>query len=213
MGLHAEDPGDGGTQFEIPPQQIHQAVCSAVYDIGTHDDPRFGRKRKVLVFFEMPHCRLEFEKDGEEFNLPAVRHVSYNLTLGKKANLRRDLEMWFGKKFEEPADGSKIRVDLEKLLGKNCQVQIMHVAGQKEGKPVTYANISSVMMPAEGQKLVAEGDLNFFSFEDFPEKDIPASCPQWVREKILASDEYMAHVAANPNAGESTGGGDDDIPF
>jgi hypothetical protein len=216
MGLDAVDPGDKGGDFAIPPQQIHQAVCYSVYDIGTHHDNQYGMKHKVLVFFELTHCRAKFEKDGEEKDLAMVRSIPYNLTLGKKANLRRDIESWFNKKFEEPEDGSKLSFDLEKLIGKNCQVQIMHVKGMKNNEPTTYANISMVIAPAEGQNLVPENPTGFFSFADYPGVGIPENCPDWVVKKIMASQEWAFVNGGGANANPQTSDSappDDDIPF
>lgn len=221
MGLYAEDPGEGGSiTFEIPPQQIHQAVCYAVYDIGTQRDTQYGDKRKLLVLFELTHCRAEFEKDGEMVDLPMVRHVQYNKTLGKKANLRRDLEAWRGAPFEEPPEGEKIRFDLEKLLGQNAQVQIVHKKGlNKKQEPTTFANITMVIAPAEGQNLVAENPHAFFSFDDYPEKGIPENVPEWILKLMHASKEYIQAMipAATPGGTEEQPPvGEpptDDIPF
>ena len=218
MGLTAEDPGEGGTiVFEIPPQQIHQAVCYAVFDIGTQQDTQYGKKRKLLVLFELTHCRMEYEKDGESIDAPMVRHVQYNKTLGKASNLRRDLEAWRGAPFDEPPEGEKLRFDLEKLLGQNAQVQIVHKKGlNKKQEPATFANISMVISPAEGQNLVPENPQAFFSFEDYPEKGIPENTPDWILEKIHASKEYIAAVATRGGTEEQPPVGEpptDDIPF
>ncbi len=75
----------------------------------------------------------------------------YTLSLHENASLRKDLENWRGKKFtEEELQG----FDLEKLLGVNALITVVHSQGA-DGK--TYSNIAAVsklmkgMAPLEAQ--------------------------------------------------------------
>ncbi len=215
MGLHAEDPGDGGggsnTDFELIPAALHQAVCYGVVDFGTHHIEGTSRqgqkystdKRIVSLCFEFPHIRAEFERDGETVNQPRVRSRSYRLSLHEKADLRRDLESWKGKPFPQPVGGEKIKFDLKNLLGVNCQAQVMHSKGFNTDK--MYANINTIMPKADGQNLVAETEVCYFSFEDYPEVDIPDNIPDWMVDEIQKSQEWVAIHGKPGPVGESSG--------
>jgi hypothetical protein len=68
----------------------------------------------------------------------------YTLSLHEKANLRRELETWRGKKFTaEEGEG----FDLEKLLGANCQLQVIH--NEKDDGTV-YANVQAIVPAGRG---------------------------------------------------------------
>lgn len=119
------------SKFTPAPEGLHQAVCVDVHDIGLQKTP-WGEKHKVLLVWQINEVNPEL---GKRFDIRAF----YTLSLSEKANLRRDLECWRGRKFtEEELAG----FDLEKLLGANCQLQIVHNLGD-EGK--TYANVQAIV--------------------------------------------------------------------
>jgi hypothetical protein len=76
-----------------------------IIDLGTHteDSPQFGRKtqHKMMIQWECPEYRIEIEKDGKKLDLPRAISRRYTMSLGKKANLRKDLEAWRGKPFTD----------------------------------------------------------------------------------------------------------------
>src|SRR3990167_2490369 len=62
----------------------------------------------------------------------------------EKANLRKHLEAWRGKKFtKEELDG----FDVEKLLGVNCQLQVIHNLSDNGG---TFANVQAIVPLGKG---------------------------------------------------------------
>ena len=78
-----------------------------------------------------------------ESGLPHMAVRSFGLSLGEKSSLRPILEAWRGKKFtEEELEG----FDLERLIGVNCQIQILH--NKYQGK--TYGNVQAVVPAARG---------------------------------------------------------------
>lgn len=119
------------SKFAPAPEGLHQAVCVDVHDIGLQKTP-WGEKHKVLLVWQIEQVN---EDTGKRFD---VRNF-YTLSLSEKANLRRDLECWRGRKFTEDELAG---FDLEKLLGANCQLQIVHNLGD-EGK--TYANVQAIV--------------------------------------------------------------------
>src|SRR6185436_8399648 len=103
---------------------VYTAACYGIIDLGTHLNPVFGSEQhKILVQWELPEVRGEFERDGKKLNLPRAVSKRYTLSLSEKANLRRDLESWRGRKF---ATQELAGFDLRALLGVSCQLQIVH---------------------------------------------------------------------------------------
>jgi hypothetical protein len=210
MGLIAKE--TGGSKYPPVPQDLHHAICYAVYDLGTHPFEYQGRAKiahKLVIIFELPEIRIDIERDGESKNLPRAISKQYTLSLHEKSKLRKDLQGWRGKVFTpEELEG----FDIGKLLGVNCLIQVLH--NTKDGK--TYANISSIMpLPKGFEKRTAENPIKFFSFEE-DGKEIPEGTPEWIEKLIKESQEWK---------GESTGASehtpednppppdDDDIPF
>jgi hypothetical protein len=79
------------------------------------------------------------QTNGERHTVSA----RYTVSLHKKSRLRQHLEMWRGKAFTaEELKG----FDLEKLIGANGQMQVVHNVAD-EGK--VYANVQAIV-PAQG---------------------------------------------------------------
>ena len=180
MGLIAKDKGGG--DFTPIPEDLHLAVCYGIWDLGTQFSERWQKSsHKVVIVWEIPGCRGEFERDGKKMNLPRAISKQYRLSLHKKADLRKDLESWRGKKF---SDEELRGFDLKKLLGKPCQIQVLH--NKVEDK--IYANIAAITKAPSGMKLTPENPLTFFSFEE--SHDIPESTPEWIRDIIERAEEF-----------------------
>lgn len=174
-----------GAQFPPVPMGLHLAVSYGIWDLGTHTEEKWNKDvHKILISWEIPGERIDIEKDGKEQNLPRVISNSYRLSLHKKANLRRDLESWRGKVFTpEELEG----FDVYNVLGASCQLNIIH--NEKDKK--VYANISSIVPAPKGTKLEPENPTMIFSFEDYPEKGIPEGTPDWIKEIIKDSQEWL----------------------
>ncbi len=192
--------------FQPVPEGLHQAVLFKIIDCGTHLDQRWQKyQRSLMFFFEIPAVRLEIEGEDK----PGIVMQRYTLSLHEKANLRKMLEGWRNKKFtaEEVAQG----IDLTKLIGKPCQVQVMHNESS-DGR--TFANVNSVLPwpdsvpPPEG----IENDLFLFDTESWEGFD-------------TLSDKMKQYIGGSLE-GKKRGGGaqqeaqqspsqefDDDIPF
>ena len=179
MGLIARDKGGGN--YEPIPEDLHLTVCYGIWDIGTQFSDKWGKAtHKVVIVWELPNCRREFEQDGVKRNLPMAISKRYTLSLHKKAELRKDLESWRGKKFtDEELKG----FDLKKLLGVPCQIQVLHT--ESDGK--TYANIATITKAPSGTKIKPENSLKFFSFEEGSE--IPDGTPDWIVTLIQQAEE------------------------
>ena len=119
------------SNFTPCPEGLHQAVCVDVVDLGIQKGA-YGEKHKVEV-------RWQTEMENEEVARRFQLRKWYTLSLHEKASLRKDLECWRGRKFTE--DELK-GFDLEKLVGANCQLQVIHNITD-DGK--TYDNIQAIV--------------------------------------------------------------------
>lgn len=194
----------------LPPAGIHQAVCVYVEDLGEEYSEKFDKvDRKVIIGFEIneriPASWLD--EAGKEHTVPEDRvgkrfmvSTTYTLSLGKKANLRRDLEGWRGRPFtQEELEG----FDVEVLNGVNCMLNLVHYttdAGQRRCK------IAAVTPPMKGLP-----KMN-------PELD---KLPEFIAERREANLKAMQARAtqrgaqAKPPAGhdEPPMEGMDEVPF
>jgi hypothetical protein len=135
--------GQHDTVFDPIPEGLHKAVCCDVQDLG-EVDTSWGKKRKVEVRWQLD---LVNEKTKKRFIAPR----RYGASLSKKADLRKDLEVWRGRPFTELELKG---FDLENLLGANCQVMIQQKPGD-EGS--VYSNVVSVVPLGKGmEKMRAE---------------------------------------------------------
>ncbi len=216
-----------GGDFTPTPEGVHLMVCSQVVDLGTQPgSQQFPEpKRKVMIRWELPEERVTI--DGQ--SKPVLHSETYTWSFHEKANLRKMLEAWRGRKFSEedfagPPDGFHIG----KLLGVPMRGNIVHEAqGDK-----TYANLASVM-PAgikrredvpkvEGDSFVFDLDAFdaaiFARLSDFWQGKVKAS-PEYLKATGKASPEYLK-ATGNGQAPGASGNGqgpgsdlDDDIPL
>ena len=118
--------------FEIPGDGLYQAVLADVVDLG--DQPTmYGVKPRVRLVFVL----AETDSEGRPFRL--MQHMTKSLH--EKAALYKAVRRLLGK---EPPDS----LDLETLIGKQCQLDVVQNEGS-EGK--MYANIANVLSPVKGQ--------------------------------------------------------------
>lgn len=204
MGLIAKDKGGG--DFTPIPEDLYLAICYGIWDLGTQFSEKWDKSiHKILIVWELPEVRSEFEKTGKNVSLPRAISKRYTLSLHKKADLRRDLESWRGKKFtEEELKG----FDLKKLLGVPCQLQIIH--NKMDDK--LYANIAAIIKAPAGSKIKPENPVKFFSFEE--KMQVPDETPEWISDIIKQSEEYRKaedHDETNPGHGDEIDA--DGVPF
>jgi len=142
--LQCKDGGD----FKPHPEGIHPAVCVDVVDLGliqsTFADEKTG-KPKMQHKVEIVWQSEQQMSDGK----PYLVKKRYTLSLNEKATLRHDLESWRGKPF---TDNEAQGFDLEKLLGANCNINVVHKAGSRGG---TFANVVSIMPLSRSQQRIS----------------------------------------------------------
>ena len=128
--------GSSKTAFEPCPEGVQQAVCCDVIDLGVQETP-WGAKHKVDIRFQSAETMAD--------DKPYLVTRKFTLSLHEKANLRAFLESWRGRTFtDEEVQG----FDLERLLGANAMINVVHKPGSKGN--VIFANIISIMPLPKG---------------------------------------------------------------
>jgi hypothetical protein len=214
--MHLPKPNDGG-DFTPPPAGVFSAICYRFIDLGTQQSSYQGQTKqqhKVMLSWEItdPDERME---DGKPWTISQ----RYTWSMSDKATLRKTLESWRGKPFEDP-DFGEGGFDTKNLIGAPCLLSIMRV--EKDGK--TYANISSVTkLPKQMPPGTLTNEKVYFSLEDF-DASVLAKLSDSLQTIIKASPEYKAIGNGKSDSDYHAPGGDpgwqpdpsfqdSDIPF
>lgn len=182
MGLIAKE---GGITREPIPEDVHHAVCYAIYDLGTHYDDKYKKKNHKCVFlWEFPEVRTTINIDGKDIDVPRIISRQYTVSLSPKANLRIDLGTWRGRSFTALELEGFV---LKNVLGANCLIQIIHET--TDGK--IKQKISSILpLPKSMKAVKPENELAYFDLD--VDDTIPDMAPTWVREMIMESEEIVS---------------------
>ena len=123
-----------GSDFEPAPPGLHHSVCVDVVNLGWQDT-KFGKRKQLKIVWQTKAR----DAKGRRFQIRGT----YTQSLNEKSNLRHICETWRGR----PFTSAELReFDVEKLLGVNCQIQVIHRVSQK-GR--TYANAQAIV-PDQG---------------------------------------------------------------
>jgi len=174
-------------QFELAPEGTHIARCIQIVDLGTQSVEFNGEKKeqhKARITWELPNEQRVFkEENGEQ---PFLVSKEFTVSLSDKANLRKVLESWRGKAFD---DIELTGFDIMNVLGVPCMLQIIHKTSKSGNK---YAEISSVMKLMKGT--ICPNQINpstALSFEAWDEM-VFNGLNDWLKDKIKQSPEYKA---------------------
>jgi hypothetical protein len=206
----------------VPPIDAgaYHAICVGVVDLGTQPPniPTYRARQEVLLMWELPDERREYERDGVKVNEPRIIKRRFALFLGgsKPTELRKMLESWRGRPFTaEELNG----FDLKSVLGANCLLTVVHSI-----KPTaTYANVGSVSPLIKGTpKRTGETHPLYFTLSDIPDGapcNWPPTMSEWLRADIMKSAEYITRFERGSHDEHDAGGyggapaGDDDDPI
>lgn len=199
--------------FAVVPAGNHVAICNAIVDLGLqpgsgmYPDP----KPQVYLRFELPTERITYQKDGRDVEGPMSIGATYTASMSEKANLRKLIESWFGKKF--PNDDAAADFDCKALLGRKCLLNVTH----KEKGQKTYANIANATPIPKGMTAdYSQHNPSIYFSLEAPDQAAYDKLPEWLRNKIDAriTDEPKAgHTAEAAMAGAGGFDDDQDIPF
>ena len=196
-----------GSDFVLIPAGNHIARCIGMIEIGTIKEETgiyAGKEsHKVRVTWETPHEQHDFGKGFQPFTISK----EFTLSMNEKATLRKMLESWRGKSFTE--DEAKA-FDITKLLKKPCMINVIH---KTSGKGSQYADISSIATLPKG--LEAPDQINpttELSFDNW-NTALFDSLPDFIKDKIKSSKEYLAMMAPGHTETPQVSNSDDDLPF
>jgi hypothetical protein len=199
------------TNYEVAPSGTHVASCVGLHDLGTQSTSFQGkpkRQHKLYLLFELLN-----EVDGN--GNPFMVGKRYTFSSSEKSNLRKDLESWRGKRFDDSdfADGG---FELRNILGKPALVTI--IQSERDGN--TYADIQTVsQLPKGTQAGKPVSEIIYLSLD--PDDFEPSTFDKLsdrLKATIASSPEYQAlgHSVAAAHHGNGGGvevHGDDDAPF
>ncbi len=177
--------------------------------MGTHNNQIFHKlSPKIVITWEIPSLRIEYEKDGEPTEGVRVISKTYTNVLHEKSNLYQDLISWRGRDFTaEEAEGFNV----SQVLGANCVLTVINT--KKNGK--TFANVSGVSKLMEGMpSLKPENEIVTYDTDDGIEA-IPKTLPDWVKEIIAKCKEFTQGDQPKSDyvGNELPPSTDDDVPF
>ncbi len=116
--------------FRPAPEGLFNAVCVDVRDLGLKPTPS-GERYKVEVRWQISEIDPVSQK-------PYLATQWYTLSLHEMASLRNTVEVLLDRKL---SDAEAIEgIDLETLVGKCCQIQIVHNRTAKGG---VFANVKT----------------------------------------------------------------------
>ena len=171
-------------------------------------------KHEVYVRFELPTEQIKYTKDGKEITGPMSIGRTFTASMSEKANLRKFIESWFGKRF--PTDEAAADFDLSVILGRKCLLNVTH--NDKNGKQ--YANINAATPIPKGMQVeYPQHNPSLFYDLTEPNEQTFLKLPEWLQKKLnerltdekpetlRREDEYFGAEKSDPPPF------DDDIPF
>lgn len=177
-------------EFIPAPEGLHHAVCVDVVDLGEVTANFSGEEKTFLAIRLVWQIDKLMSEDGD-FPRRFIVAKRYNRSLHEKATLRQHLESWRGQRFSNmdlEVDG----VDLEKLIGANCQVQVMHRESAYNGRTSTFANVSAVLPPPP---------------------DVPKLAPDGNYVRVKNRDQLQSTTSSKPEAEPSPEEEEQEVPF
>ena len=176
MGRFTSDNGGG---FTPAPEGTHVARCIRLIDLGTQHGEYLGQasvRNQVMVIWELPNTKMP--SDGLPFTISGF----YTNSLNEKANLRKSLESWRGRKFT--ADELK-KFDLESVLGKTCMLQVIH---NENGR----AKIQSIMALPAGTVVPKQVNPSQAFWIEGATQELFDNLSDGIKAIIEKSDEWQA---------------------
>lgn len=177
----------GGGDFKMVPEGMHTARCYRIVDLGTQHNVKWDKfQHKVMITLECygEECQTD---DGK----PLAISMWHTVSLNEKANLRRDLESWRGKKFtKEELNGFVV----DNLIGAPAMINVIH----NESGDKTYANIASISPVPKGMEVPKPiNDPILFSL-DKPDMDVFDNLPNGIKAMIEDSIEWKGRHGKSP---------------
>ena len=162
-----------GFERELPPAEPTVGVCWNVFNVGLQENKLGAPRHRVVIYWEIDVRYTHGDFKGKRMLISQ----EYTATLAKKGYLRRDLEAWRGKPFNEYELKG---FDLSKLRGYACLLNIVHNDG--------YANVQSIMaLPKGTPKFELETDADY----------IPKRVTNLLAKQIVQENKDTDEIAEN----------------
>lgn len=191
----------------LPPAGSHVARVVQIIYLGTQKLTWQGQEKeafRVRITWELPNEKASF-KEGEP-EKPFVVSKELSLSMGRKSSLRPFVEGILGCSLE---DDEAYAFDLDEILGKECQVNLTH----KDGEDGKYYIINSASSLLKGVSCPpAFNKVRVLSFDKW-DQEFFDSLPDFLKEKITASKEYVKMKGGAPANYPTDQINPSDIPF
>ena len=190
------------SKFQPHPEGQYVAQCVDTIDLGEKVQDFPGTKPYLAQT-----CALVFrtgERNSETGDYIDIAK-EYTVSMGEKANLRKDLTQWRGKPYT--AEQVEQGVPLHKLTGNHALITVSH---RVSGKGRTYANITAIVgIPKQMAGSVASYDdyerAEYWSTKKAEYQEAAEKCKAEQTRRTLPED-----ADGFPAALQDT---DDDLPF
>lgn len=181
---------ESGGSFERCPTGNSLARCYRIIDLGTQKTEYMGQVKylhKIMLGWEVfpadDNGILHYMRDGRPFSI----FKNYTLSWSDKANLRLDLQSWLGKPFNQE---ELRKFDLNTVMGKWCQLNIIERHGQNGN---TYSNVDNIAPVSSPQKQIgfpaAVNANELFNLQD-PNMELFDGFSENLKTKIMSSPEW-----------------------
>jgi hypothetical protein len=196
MAIYAEKSGQIREPIEAG---LHLARCYKMIFVGTVQEsmvingkPTVKTLKKVRVGWEFPEMKKVFkEEKGEQ---PLVLEQEFTLSMGDKANLRKMLESWRGAPY---TDEQAEKVDITKLLGQPCMINLTHKKSQNGS---VYEQIASVVPVPKQMKCPPQINPNYeLNYDEAWSQEKFDALPDFIKDKMKTSVEYKAFINKESN--------------
>lgn len=188
-------------KFQAHPEGQFVALCVDAIDLAERVEQFQGQPAKLAA-----KCALVFRTGQKNEDTGEFIDVGreFTVSMGDKANLRKFLEQWRGKKYTP--EQIKQGVPLHKMAGNWALLSVEH---RESGAGRTYANITAAVGVPEMMRA---------SLPAFPEYRRPDFWSQRKEEYTKEAQAFRAKAAAPPSddfedSPEALRDGEDDFPF
>lgn len=178
MTLKLDEVKQAGIDFGRVEDGTYPARIVQVIDLGiqpqTHHKTHeiLPSKPVVMITWEFPTSRVEFENDEGTTSLPRWVSKEYTISRSDKSNLMKLVN----------ALAPKAK-DISELINLPCMVQIGSTSGGN-------AKVINVLPPMSGIEIAdLENDTSYFDF-DHPEQELFDTLKKWQQRRVREADNY-----------------------
>lgn len=189
-------PDKVSSEHYVIPAGTYAARLYLIVDLG-HQWTQFANKpgkwsHQIYIGFEIPELTFEAEDKvtGEKAIKPRVIGRTYTLSYYKESRLKGLVQALIGRSLTDE-EQNRTGYPLETLLGKPCLISVIHKDGMKDGEPVTYANLDSIVGAPKGMTVPElYNPTVVYSISSDPEQKVYDKLYPWLKDRIAKSREF-----------------------